>query len=81
MFEQLKAYLMIPKHHNTLLQIMNQRTPIHTRKKDHMAEDDECVVSALVVELDPETRSPRNLIIPRFSVGAPSDRDGTTGPG
>ena len=46
-----------------------------------MAEDDESVVSTLVVELDPETRRPRNLIIPRVSVGTPPDGDGTTGPG
>ena len=45
-----------------------------------MAEDDETVVSTLVVELDPETSSPRNLIIPRLSVGTPLDGDGTTGP-
>jgi hypothetical protein len=38
-----------------------------------MAEDDESIVSTLVVELDPETSSPRNLIIPRLSVGAPPD--------
>ena len=46
-----------------------------------MAEDDEAVVSTLVVELDPETSSPRNLIIPRLSVGTPPDGDGTTEPG
>lgn len=46
-----------------------------------MAEDDESVVSMLVVELDPETSSPRNLITPRLSVGTPPDGDGTTGPG
>jgi hypothetical protein len=46
-----------------------------------MAEDDESVVSTLVVEPDPETSSPRILIIPRFSVGAPPDGDGITGPG
>jgi hypothetical protein len=38
-----------------------------------MAEDEESIVSTLVVELDPETSSPRNLIIPRLSVGAPPD--------
>ena len=41
-----------------------------------MAEEDESVVSTLIVELDPETVSPRNLIIPRHSVGTPPDRDG-----
>ena len=44
-----------------------------------MAEDDESVVSTPVVELDPETSIPRNLIIPRLSVGTPFDEDGTTG--
>ena len=45
-----------------------------------MAENDVPVVSALVVELDPETSSPRNLIIRRLSVGTP-DGSGTIGPG
>lgn len=45
-----------------------------------MADDDEAVVSTLVVELDPETSSPRNLITPRLSVGTPAEGDGTTGP-
>jgi hypothetical protein len=46
-----------------------------------MAEDDESVVSTLVVELDLETSSTRNLIIPRLSVGTPADGGETTGPG
>ena len=46
-----------------------------------MAEDDESVVSTLVVELDPEISSPRNLIILRLSVGTPPDGDGIIGPG
>jgi len=46
-----------------------------------MAEDDESVVSTLVVELDPETSSPRNLIIPRLSVGTPPVGGGITGLG
>ena len=46
-----------------------------------MTEDDEPVVSTLVVELDPETSSPRNLITPRLSDGTPPDGSGTTEPG
>jgi len=43
--------------------------------------DDEPVVSRLIVELDPVTSNPRNLIIPQLSVGTPPDGDEITGPG
>ena len=46
-----------------------------------MTEDGDSIVSTLVVELDPETSIPKNLIIPRLSVGTHPDGDGTTGPG